>query len=125
MDDQSMGTVPSGARDAQSIDLRDAVLLVAYAGCLLATVATVTGVAVLLASVTEGLGHFVLVVSGWLVVVGASPSLAERGAKRLVAIGFDRRTPRSPLPIAHPRLSPGEPPERREGYLGTDDEGTL
>lgn len=81
--------------DDDSLDHRAVLLLVGYAGGIIATIVLATGAAALLAGFTTGLGGFVLVAAGWLAVVCASPEISERATKRLAAIEFGQRAPRS------------------------------
>ncbi len=81
--------------DSDRLDAHGVLLAAAYVGGILATIAAATGVAALLASFTSGLGAFVLVAAGWLVVVSASPEIGERIAFRLDRVDFATRTPRS------------------------------
>ena len=77
------------------LDAHGVLLAIAYAGGVLATVAAATAVAALLASFTSGLGAFVLVAAGWLVVVSASPEIGKRIALRLDRVDIASRAPRS------------------------------
>lgn len=89
-------TYPTDVRtDNDSLDSRAVLLLSAYAGGIIATIAVATGAAALLAGFTTGLGQFVLVAAGWIAVVSASPEIAERGTKRLAELEFAQRAPRS------------------------------
>lgn len=77
------------------LDIRGVLLLAAYAGGIIMTIALATGAAAVLVSFTAGLGQFVLVAAGWLAVISASPEIAKRGTKRLAEIEFGQRTPRT------------------------------
>ena len=76
-------------------DVRNALLTLAFVGGVVGTVAAATGAALLLATLTDGLGGFVLVAGGWLAVVSASPALAKRGTARLAEIDLAQHAPRS------------------------------
>lgn len=86
---------PSVRTTTDHPDVRGVLLAVAYAGGILATVAAATGAAAVLAGFTAGLGQFVLVAAGWLVVVSVSPEIARYGTKRLAEIEFAQHAPRS------------------------------
>lgn len=81
--------------DNNQLETRDVLLISAYAGQILATIATATAIAVLLVGFTTDLVGFVLVAAGWLAVVSASPNLAKRGTARLADLDVGQRAPRT------------------------------
>lgn len=76
-------------------DVQGVLLTVAFAAGVVGIVGVATGAAILLASLTDGLGGFVLLAGGWLAVVTASPAVAKRGTQRLAEIEFAQHAPRS------------------------------
>lgn len=93
----TMATIDSRSvrTDTDQPDVRRTLLFATYVGQLLVTIAAATGLALLLAGFTTGLGQFVLLAGSWLAVVSASPELAKRGTARLVELEMAHRAPRS------------------------------
>lgn len=74
---------------------RSVVLLAAYAGGIILTMTVATATAAVLVGFTAGLGQFVLVAAGWLVLVSAAPELSKRATIALGDVAFERRAPRT------------------------------
>lgn len=92
---------PTAARPADHhLDSRSVLLLCAYVGFVVGTVAAATGAAVLLAGFTGGLGGFVLLGAGWLAVVCGAPAVARRGTGWVAGLELGQRAPRSTRAVA-------------------------
>ncbi|MFB6361686.1 MAG: hypothetical protein ABEH59_10250 [Halobacteriales archaeon] len=88
-------TTVNSIRTADDHHSRTGLALATYVALVIGTVAIATGAAVFLASLTSGLGQFVLLAGGWLALVSAAPTVAERGAARILARSRNLRAPRS------------------------------